>query len=114
MKKRNYTQEQENWLRTNVVNKTYKDLVELTNSFNNMFNECRTKAAIQTKINKSMGIKLNTNNLFTKEEDEWLRENYRKYSMKELCKRHNDIFPKRTEQSLTQYLSRQGVIQQIK
>lgn len=113
MKKGNYTQDQENWLRINVMNKTYKNLVELTNAFNNVFGECRTKAAIQTKINKSMGMKLNTNNLFTEEEDKWLRENYRKYLMKELCQKHNDIFPERTEQSLTQYLFRQGLLMKL-
>ena len=47
MKKGNYTQDQENWLRTNVMNKTYKNLVELTDAFNNVFSECRTKAEIQ-------------------------------------------------------------------
>lgn len=110
---RKYTQEQEEWLRTNVENKIYGSIVELTDAFNGMFDECRTKCALQTKINKSMGMKLDTANLFTKEEDKWLRENYRKYLMKDLCKKHSELFPKRTEQSITQYLSRQGLLMKL-
>lgn len=108
-----YTPEQVKWLKINVKNKNYTSANELVNAFNNYFGDNRTKSSIMSKINKDMGLQLNTTNIFTKEENEWLRNNYRKYLMKDLVKEYNKLFPRRTENSLTQYLFRQGLLMKL-
>lgn len=105
-----YTYQQIEWLKDNVVNQTYGSLAELTNAYNNYFDDCRSESAISTKIGKDMGLRLNTGNPFTCEEKKWLEDNCRKFSsMKELLEDYNKLFSKRTIGSLTQQISRQGL-----
>lgn len=105
-----YTKNQIEWLRSNVENKTYSNLLELTEAFNDYFGENRSKSALYTKIGKDMGMKLDTGNPFSIKEKEWIKKNHRKYSLTEFHKKHNELFPERTKGALSEYMHREGLL----
>lgn len=82
MKTKGYTPFQDEWLKNNI--KSYKRYVDLTDAFNNEFNENRTHYGIHSRVRK-LGISLSPlNRLYTREQNEWLLKNVYNYKTYEL------------------------------
>lgn len=90
-KKRDYTEEEINWLKEN--RSKVKNTKELTEKYNKTFDVKRTYGSIvrvcsEHKIRRN-GYREIINN---KEYDEWIKENYDKYSTKEMVELVKDMF----------------------
>lgn len=93
MKRNSYTTEQIEWLRENVDNYYYEDLIK---AFNKAFNDNRSKSSIyctlqnhgivKTKLIKSSLDNLNHNPKYSKEQIEWLKNNYVNYKSANECR----------------------------
>lgn len=101
-----YTKQQIKWLEENVKCKTYSNFDEITNAFNVFFNEHRTKNAIRAKINQDMGLQMGNRREFTKEEKEWIENNYKKYSLEDFVSKYNELFQERSLGVLRSYLAK--------
>lgn len=90
-----YTNEEKNWLKTNAVNKTWKNVKEFTDMFNQLFNRDTNPHAMITWLFKNkVSIKtIHTVSNYTEEMDNWLVGSYPKYhSFVELSNAFNKEF----------------------
>lgn len=91
-----YTEEQLNWLRENY--QLYDSYRLITIWFNGLFNQNRSVSAIQQVLTKRLGLYLITDKKlthFTKEEEQWIVDNFDKYSTYDnLTSEFNSIFHK--------------------
>lgn len=105
------TKEEREWLKRNAANYTYKKLVDL---FNITFDRNKGLCAMKALLNHRMKLYCKPEFFeFTKEEDEWLKENYPKleYSREKLVEMINEKFGNnRTEGSIHSHCVRKGYI----
>lgn len=90
-----YTNEEKNWLKTSAVNKTWKNVKEFTDVFNQLFNRDTNPRAMTVWLFKNkVSIKTShTVSNYTEEMDNWLLNNYPKYdSFVELSNNFNNQF----------------------
>ncbi|EXG87794.1 hypothetical protein K413DRAFT_4694 [Clostridium sp. ASBs410] len=104
-----YTEEETEWIKKSVIDKTYDSLDGLVSDYNLRFSNQRSKAAIMTKINKDLKLKMDNQNRFTEKEIEWLIDNCRKYKINDFVEEHNKIFSKRNMSVILGFLSKNGI-----
>ena len=84
-----YTVAEENFLKENVCK---YDCVKLTDTFNKTFSTSLSVDSLRFKMSR-MGLVYTTkNHVYTKEEKEWIKENYDNHTYEELAKLFNKIF----------------------
>ena len=84
-----YTIEQEKWIVENA-NK-YKTLSKLAEAYNKKFNSNITSRAISRKACR-LGIKTREVHVYTKEEDEWIMQNFQRDTYDKLAVEFNTLF----------------------
>ena len=90
-----YTYKEKYWLKVNAVNKTWKNVKEFTDVFNQLFNRDTNPRAMTVWLYRnSVSIKTShTVSGYTKEMNSWLLDNYPKYhSFVELANAFNKKF----------------------
>lgn len=85
-----YSKEQDKWIKANTNNYSYDDL---TKKFNSKFNENRTKSGLIHRCHR-LGVYsyVNYQHIYTKEQDEWLKQNYENNQIKETQLKFNEKF----------------------
>lgn len=85
-----YTQEQDNWLKKYAPNISYKNLCNL---FNKTFGENRTESGIKHRcIRLGSHSVINYQHKYTKEQEQWLLNNYESHPIKETCEKFRQKF----------------------
>lgn len=84
-----YTEEQDQFLRENRMNCSYKELTEI---FNEKFTESRSISAISTRCQSILSIVLYKQHNYTSEQDEFLRNNRNSYGIRELTDVFNEKY----------------------
>lgn len=84
-----FSKEQVEFIKNNFDKYSYSELAE---KFNEKFNENRTEASLNSKARR-LGLRKNPDQIrYTKEQEDWLRENASKYWRKDLVKEFNNKF----------------------
>ena len=100
-----YSEEQYNWLRTHYLN--YTSYVKLTEDFNLYFEEDRSVCSLRQILTKKLKLYVATEKTaehFTKEQENWLIDNYKKFDIySDLTREFNRIFSRtKTVESISE------------
>lgn len=102
-KSRPFTAEQDAWLINNHA--SYKTIRELAEQYNKVFEDKRTSDTLKTHCRCFLGLKQNRQ--FTKEQDDWLKDNSPHLSIKDTVQQFNAEFgANRTKDVLRVHVNR--------
>ena len=100
-----FTEEEKEWLKNNNYHHNRKELVKL---FNEKFGKNKTSGSMHWALHEYCDNSYYDEKFkYTKEEDDWLIENYHKYTNKFLTIEFNKIFRKKTQEALITHCNRE-------